>query len=792
MRSGVGRVSLALAPSLAHDVFDLVGDNWRDGPEKPLAVFWDFNPWKRNFVSRYFPQYRAAFVSRGRPWRTVRTMLEQLDLAGARFVLWGAVEREDVIAYASAKGIPVVRVEDGFIRSSDLGGRHTTALSLAIDDQGIYFDARSPSRLEMLLNETDFNAIPELIEESRALLKIIRDLNVSKYNLASIQAADAVLGPHIRRRVLVLGQVEADASIRCGLAAGWTDLRLIRLAMDENPHAEILYKPHPDVLNGLRKNSHAMDEYTAHCRVLEGDLILGALFEHVDHVYTLTSLSGFEALIHGVKVTTVGAPFYSGWGLTDDRTQVERRKRRLAIEEVFCAAYLLYPKYLVSLDDPVRGCLATIIRILAERGEATDALVSEVAESAELFDSHLWPATLRSDTLAISLRDERNDAILTQGIGRILEVDQGHHFQLFTSYLLCGKLRDTPSYARLLDELRIGLPRAVFERLVCDLWACYPSRHLLRLWASLCEQSGDVDTARRALAYLSDGSLTAQAGMPRAASLSGNRSDRLRLAQFELRNRRTDVALDMYLRLLLSGDLQAEVFEGVAEIALLRKDFSAAASLLKALNVYEPGWRDGHGHVLEAQALALVGRPSGVMAAMASACSVDSCHVESWPSYAGSIPGPLPYDDALRIAVQFDAADSLVGRARGLVEAGRLDEAEALLLTSEPAAGEFAEYAVQLSEVFRARGKLKDARRVIASAVSRYPKAAVYREAIRVAHACNTREWADSLMHAAIEQGLDLDKARYFGGVLAASGIVMPITPASDREFPEFHACAAE
>lgn len=705
-------------------------------------------------------------------------MLDNCDLTGTRFVLWGAVERPDVTAYASAREIPVLRVEDGFVRSSDLGGRHTTALSLAIDDQGIYFDARSPSRLEILLNETDFGAIPELIEASRALLKIIRDLNVSKYNLACAQAADEVLGMQTRRRILVLGQVEADASIRCGLAAGWTDLRLIKLALEENPDAEILYKPHPDVLNGLRNNLHAMDEYTAYCRVLEGDLILGALFEHVDHVYTLTSLSGFEALIHGVAVTTIGAPFYSGWGLTDDRVQVERRKRRLTVEEVFCAAYLLYPKYLVSLDDPVRGCLATIMRIVAERRDATDSLVADVAERAECFDSHLWPATLRSDALAVALRDERNDAILARGVGRILAVDQSHHFQLFASYLICGKLRNTPAYVRLLDELRIVLPRLVFERLVSDLWSCYPDRHLLRLWASLCEQSGDVETARRALAYLADGSLTAQASMPRAVPMSGSQPDRLRMAQFELRNRRPDVALDMYLKLLLSGDLQAEMFAGIAEIAVLRKDFSAAGTILKALNVYEPRWRNGHGYLLEAKVLALDGRPSDVIAAMASACFVDPDHAESWPSYEQSIPGPLPYDDALRTAVQFFAADSVNAETRRLIEEGRIDEAEALLLTSEPGDGEFANYAVQLSEIFRVRGKLKEARRLIASVLARYPKAAVYREAVRVAQACNAREWADSLIYAAAEQGLDIGAARHHANELPARDAAGSRTPA--------------
>ena len=32
----------------------------------------------------------------------------------------------------------------------------------------------------------------------------------------------------------------------------------------------------------------------------------------------MTSLMGFEALLRGIPVTTLGTPFYAGWGLTTD------------------------------------------------------------------------------------------------------------------------------------------------------------------------------------------------------------------------------------------------------------------------------------------------------------------------------------------------------------------------------------------------------------------------------------------------------------------------------------------
>jgi capsular polysaccharide export protein len=64
--------------------------------------------------------------------------------------------------------------------------------------------------------------------------------------------------------------------------------------------------------------------------------------------------------MRGIKVTTIGAPFYSGWGLTDDRQIVTRRKRKLTIEEVFAGAYLLYPRYV----DPSNGENVTLEEVI--------------------------------------------------------------------------------------------------------------------------------------------------------------------------------------------------------------------------------------------------------------------------------------------------------------------------------------------------------------------------------------------------------------------------------------------
>jgi hypothetical protein len=149
-----------------------------------------------------------------------------------------------------------------------------------------------------------------------------------------------------RRKILVVGQVENDASIEYGSEIKLTNSDLVLRVALENPDAMIIYKPHPDVLAGLRSIESDPYQFSEFVYILDTPMPVTYVFDLVDEVHTITSLAGFEALLRGKKVVTYGAPFYSNWGLTDDRQIVERRKRSLTIEEVFAAAYILYPTYL--------------------------------------------------------------------------------------------------------------------------------------------------------------------------------------------------------------------------------------------------------------------------------------------------------------------------------------------------------------------------------------------------------------------------------------------------------------
>lgn len=300
---------------------------------------------KARTATTFLAGWANAVVFDGRDPVGTATSLAAVS-GDARVVAWGAKGGADLEARAAAAGIGVSRLEDGFVRSVGLGTRQTIPASLALDDLGLYYDARRPSRFERLALETDFD--DALRSRARALREAIVAARVTKYNLGAARLDLA--GPAAGRRiVLVVGQVPDDAAIRFGTLATTGNLALLAAVRAARPDAYVVYKEHPDLVTRSRAGwlPEATIRRHADRALTEGDAV--AAIEAADEVHTLTSLAGFEALLRGKPVTTWGIPFYAGWGLTEDREAIARRGRRLDLDELVAVAYLLYPAYV----DPV-------------------------------------------------------------------------------------------------------------------------------------------------------------------------------------------------------------------------------------------------------------------------------------------------------------------------------------------------------------------------------------------------------------------------------------------------------
>jgi len=280
---------------------------------------------KQRILRRFLGGVRVRSVSAGR----------RIPANGQLF-LWDSRPAPESLA----EGVQVVRVEDGFLRSVGLGADLVQPLSWVMDARGMYYDSRQPSDLEHLLQTSRFDE--SMLARAARLRQRIVEAGLSKYNIGQGHWSRPV---GCTRVILVPGQVESDASIRFGAPGIRSNIGLLMAVREANPNAYVIYKPHPDVLAGLRRQGEGEGEVVNWCDEVIGEVAMASLLAEVDEVHTLTSLTGFEGLLRGKAVTCYGQPFYAGWGLTQDKAPIPRRKRMLDLDALVAGALILYPRY---------------------------------------------------------------------------------------------------------------------------------------------------------------------------------------------------------------------------------------------------------------------------------------------------------------------------------------------------------------------------------------------------------------------------------------------------------------
>ncbi len=275
--------------------------------------------------------------------------------------------------YARRHGLPYLALEDGFLRSVGLSASEP-ALSLVVDDLGIYYDARGPSRLEHLLQNDARLEDERLLARAERLRERLLATGVSKYNHAPSQVPAALPEGEL---VLVADQTYDDASVSGALADARSFDQALECALDENPTAHIVVKVHPATVAGKKRGYLATRRAGGRVSLLAADVNPLALLRRAQRLYVVSSQLGFEGLLAGLKVTCFGQAFYAGWGLTDDRQgqATGRRTRKLSLPQLVAGALLLYPRYRHPLTserceaEQVLEHLALQRQVFAENGQ---------------------------------------------------------------------------------------------------------------------------------------------------------------------------------------------------------------------------------------------------------------------------------------------------------------------------------------------------------------------------------------------------------------------------------------
>jgi capsular polysaccharide export protein len=318
----------------------------------PVVHAVGFSRWKRPILKRFLAGSEVVFA------RTPRQVPE-----GAAVALWGRADSGSLPCAARP-----ICLEDGFLRSVGLGADFTQPISWVCDDEGLYYDASRPSRLERILADEVFS--DTLLQRAQRLRALVLACGITKYNLDVAARPAHWRRPDAARHViLVAGQVEDDASLRHGAPEIKRNGELLRAVRKLNPGSYIVYKPHPDVVAGLRRWGREEKSASNWCDEIVLHEPIGRLFEQADEVHTLTSLAGFEALLRGKPVTCHGLPFYAGWGLTTDMVSTPRRSRLLTLDELVAGALILYPSYVSRVTGQFTTPERAVEELIAWRAE---------------------------------------------------------------------------------------------------------------------------------------------------------------------------------------------------------------------------------------------------------------------------------------------------------------------------------------------------------------------------------------------------------------------------------------
>ena len=355
---------------------------------RPVAVLVGFSNWK-NWMSDALPHHHVVMPGP----KIDAALLDALPrFPSATVYTWSykaPAQLRDVCARAN---IPLVFVEDGFIRGFGLGVAQTRPMSLAFDARAMHFDRHNVSELDMLLNSNETFSEPDL-ERARRVMSCMR-AGLTKYNdtkIAPVGLAEKLRLDPDRRTIVVLGQIEDDLSLAYGMDGKMSGNDLVARVAMNNPHAQILYRPHPESF-AVTKPHYSKPQDVAHlAHIVPPKWSLRETLSCAQEAHTITSLSGFEAAIHGLEVHTYGMPFYAGWGFTTDHGLSDvpgKRTRARSLLEVACAAYVRYPRYYhpitgqpISIDQALE-CI-NAIQTHAERMAGTRAAAATQARVAK-------------------------------------------------------------------------------------------------------------------------------------------------------------------------------------------------------------------------------------------------------------------------------------------------------------------------------------------------------------------------------------------------------------------------
>lgn len=282
------------------------------------------------------------------------------------YAVWGIGKETNKEAEdeANSKNIPIVRLEDGLIRSYS---SQEPTYSLYKSNDGMYYDFTNESNIENLLN-SDWEPTIEDINHYDLALEMIQKYNISKYN--EHQDVPSNFFPEDKPNILLIDQTFNDHSVLFGNANEQSFANMLDYALNQAESYNIYVKIHPEVLSGkkvgylfnLIKKLPIEKQEVIH--IISDSYNVPSCFKYISKVYVVTSQVGFDALLRDKEVFCFGSPFYSGWGITNDMINGRVRSKNRNIKEIFIAMMFYCTTYINPFNKE-KGSLLDVIEYIS-------------------------------------------------------------------------------------------------------------------------------------------------------------------------------------------------------------------------------------------------------------------------------------------------------------------------------------------------------------------------------------------------------------------------------------------
>lgn len=411
-------------------------------PKKKLFLLWDIPEKFQAFYKLFFEDHQVLFIKTVEEFASLSKSLNLPAGGITLFTLVNKNSRLQAATFCKKYRIKIVYLKPGLIGHPVYRNLPACFLDTLNDGAGNYDE----DALIKMLNSAELP--PSLLEQAIKLKALYCSLKIGKGSAPSFINVDKFLGIKLKKRALILPQADSLHNKQI------SENSLIELAIQENPESDIyLYRrdvqPSFKLLHEeIESNNQSYNYIVITKAIRTTDLIIAC-----DHIYTDDALDAVDAIFYHKKLTVTRRPFYSGWGLTDDRL-AEPQIRQLTSDEFFALIFLKCTRYCYDNHDPVHGLLSTLFDV------AGSYALQRAHSAGEPFSAEKLDLLCKSDYWAkiLNVWTANKDLPISSFLDLSTVYPLGKKANHALTAALIGATKNTSNFRCVMDALNLEVP----------------------------------------------------------------------------------------------------------------------------------------------------------------------------------------------------------------------------------------------------------------------------------------------------------------------------------------------